>query len=84
VCVSNVRGPEEALHVDGRTVESVVGFVPPPPGVPIGIVVQSYAGGVSLTCNADKNVVPDSDKFLGYVLEEYLRVGEKYNAEIGR
>ena len=38
--LSNVRGPDFPLHYDGRKVESVAGFLPPPPGCPIGIIVQ--------------------------------------------
>jgi hypothetical protein len=54
--------------------ESAAGFLPLPPGIPIGVVVQSYAGAVSRTVNAEKWAVPDADKFLGWVLEECGRL----------
>ena len=31
---------------------------------------------ISLTCNADARVVPDADKFLGWVLEEVVAVAQ--------
>ena len=76
VCVvSNVRVPvEDKLHLNGRPIESMCGFLPLPPGVPIGIVVQSYAGAISLTVTADNRAVPDADKFLFWILEEYEKL----------
>jgi len=52
-------------------VESVAGFIPLPPGVPVGVVVQSYAGSMSLSLNAERYAIPDPDKFLKWVVEEY-------------
>ena len=69
--VSNVRGPPKPLHVKGRLISSVYGFVPLPPGIPIGIVVSSYAGNVKLALSAEPWAVPDGDQFLVYVLDEY-------------
>ncbi len=39
--------------------------------------MQSYAGTVSLTVNAKRWAVPDADKFLGWVLDEYGRLHEE-------
>jgi len=71
VAITNSRGYEEKVHINGRTVESMVGFIPLPPGLPVGVVVQSYGSVISLTVNAEKWAVPDADKFLSWVLEEY-------------
>lgn len=78
VCVvSNVRSPASLkLHYNGRPVESMAGFLPLPPDVPIGVVVQSYQGAISLTVTADKRAVPDADQFLCWVLEEYQRLND--------
>jgi len=35
--------------------------------------VQSYAGTMSLSVTAEKYAVPDADKFLRWVLDEYQR-----------
>jgi hypothetical protein len=44
--------------------------------VPIGVVVSSYAGSISLTLTAEPWAVPDGDQFLSFVLEEYLTLLE--------
>lgn len=76
VCVvSNVRVPvSDKLHLNGRPIESICGFLPLPPGVPIGVVVQSYAGEISLTVTADTRAVPDADRFMYWLLEEYEKL----------
>ena len=62
--------------MNGMTVESAHGFLPLPPGIPIGVVVQSYAGVMSLSVTAEKWAVPDPDKFLRWCLDEYSRLLE--------
>ena len=74
--VSNNRGAPKHIHVGGRRVESIHGFVPLPPGIPIGVVVMSYAGNINLTLTAEPWAVPDADQFLAWILEEYLRLLE--------
>jgi hypothetical protein len=71
VVVTNVRGPETLAHIDGRTVETNLGFLPLPPGVPIGMVVMSYNQRITLTVMAEPWAVPDADRFLAWVVEEY-------------
>jgi WS/DGAT C-terminal domain/Wax ester synthase-like Acyl-CoA acyltransferase domain len=78
--VTNVRGPPSAIHLGGRKVESFHGFVPLPPGVPVGVVVGSYDNRVTLTLAAEPWAVPDGDQFLSWVLEEYLRLVEAASA----
>ena len=70
--LSNVRGPSQCIHWNGRPVISMGGFVPLPPGMYVGVAVQSYNGTVSLTLNADKRVIPDADLFMEWILEEYV------------
>jgi len=74
VAISNNRGYEHKLHINGMTVESAAGFLPLPSGIPIGVVVQSYAGTMSLSVVAEKWAVPDGDKFLRWTLDEYRRL----------
>ena len=52
----------------------MAGFLPLPPGIPVGVVVMSYAGVVSLTVTAQPWAVPDADQFLVWMLEEYQRL----------
>lgn len=69
--VSNNRGPPQQVHLLGRTLEQSVGFVPLPPGIPIGVTIQSYAGDVNCTLCAEEWAVPDTDQFLVWMMEEY-------------
>lgn len=75
--VSNTRGYHKKLHINGMAVESAAGFLPLPPGIPIGIVVQSYAGVMSLSIAAEKWAVPDADKFLRWTVDEYQRLRDE-------
>lgn len=74
VAISNNRGYNKKLHINGMMVQSAAGFLPLPPGIPIGVVVQSYAGQMSLSVTAEKYAVPDADKFLRWTLDEYQRL----------
>jgi hypothetical protein len=71
VAISNSRGYEQKVHINGRAVESMAGFYPLPPGLPVGVLVQSYGNVVSLSVTAEKWAVPDADQFLKWVVEEY-------------
>jgi len=71
VVVSNSRGLTKKVHINGRPVESMVGFIPLPPGLPVGVSILSYDSVVSLSVSAEKWAVPDADKFLGWILDEY-------------
>ena len=70
VALSNVRGPPAALTLCGARVDAC-GFVPPPPGVPVGVGLASVGGALTLTVNADARAIPDARAFLGRVLDEY-------------
>ena len=74
--VTNVRGYPKAMHYQGREVESVYGFIPIPPGIPIGVVVQSYNGKMTLSLTAESWAVPDGDQFMAWALEEYMALVE--------
>lgn len=81
VVVTNVRGPETAAHLGGRKVEANLGFLPLPPGVPIGLVVMSYDQKITLTVMAEPWAVPDADRFLTWVVEEYQELVQEAQAE---
>ena len=59
------------VHLDGRRVEGSMGFLPLPSGIPIGVVVSSYANKLMLTVMAEPWAVPDADLFLSWIVEEY-------------
>ena len=82
VAVSNVRGPAQPLHLLGRPIQAIVGFVPPPPGTPVGVFAGSYNGALSLSANVDPEYVPDAQRFVDDVLEawEQLAAAERRRA----
>jgi len=72
--ITNTRGFPMKVHINGRSVEAVAGFLPLPPGIPVGVVIQSYNDMISISLTAEKWAIPDADRFLGWVLEEYENV----------
>lgn len=72
--VSNVRGFPFEVHWLGRKVKFISAFLPLPPGIPIGVMLQSYNGNISFSLSTDKKVVPDDDQFAGWMIEEYERI----------
>ncbi len=79
--VTNVRGPEHIIHMEGRPVHAVLGFLPLPAGVPVGLVVKSYNNKISLTVTAEEFAVPDAEQFLGWCKEEYEFLKQRADAE---
>jgi hypothetical protein len=75
--VTNIRGSPDYVHMGGRRVDSIYGFVPLPPGIPVGVVVSTYAGSMGLTVTAEPYAVPDANRFMSWVLEEYLSLLNK-------
>jgi hypothetical protein len=80
--VSNVRGFPFKVHWLGRPVEFLSAFLPLPPGIPIGVCVQSYDGEITFTVTADKRVVPDADKFANWMIEEYHKLRKEVESKI--
>lgn len=72
--ISNVRGWPFSTHWLGKRVKYLTAFMPLPPGVPIGVMVQSYSGDISFSINADRRAVPDAEKFADWMLDEYKRL----------
>ena len=52
--MSNVVGPDKAMHIGGREIKQIVGFLPPPPGCPLGVAVTSYCDELQLSVNANR------------------------------
>jgi hypothetical protein len=75
--VSNVKGFPFKTHWNGRRNEVLCAFLPLPPGIPIGCVIQSYGGEVSFSIDADKRAVPDAGQFADWMLLEYERLKQE-------
>lgn len=72
--ISNIKGWPIHVHWLGRKVGFLCAFLPLPPCIPIGVVIQSYDGNVSFSINADKRAVPDANMFAMWMLEEYQKM----------
>ncbi|MEZ5159015.1 MAG: wax ester/triacylglycerol synthase family O-acyltransferase [Candidatus Nanopelagicales bacterium] len=67
---TNLRGPQEPVHIAGRTVEDIVPIAVNPGNVTVSFDVLSYAGGVVITVVADPAAVPDLDRLAGFLDEQ--------------
>ena len=72
--ISNVKGWPFHVHWSGRKVHSLVAFLPLPPAVPIGVVVQSYNSEICFSINADSRAVPEANKFANWMEKEYEKM----------
>jgi hypothetical protein len=75
--ISNVHGFPKKIHLMARSVEVLCAFLPLPPRIPIGLFITSYDGKVIISLNADKRIVPDGDRFLDFMIEEYEALHEE-------
>ncbi len=64
---TNLRGPQEPVHIAGRTVEEIVPIAVNPGNVTVSFDVLSYAGGLVITAVADPDAVPDVDRLAGFL-----------------
>ncbi len=68
--ISNVKGTEEALHYGGVLCESMIGFVPPPNSIGLGIAITSYRGQVFVSVLSDVAVLPEPRRLLNLITAE--------------
>ena len=68
--VTNVRGSEKSYFYEGREVRRLIGFIPPPDGVPIGVAISSLAGQVNISVKADRGLIRDPMKFVQFIHDE--------------
>ena len=70
--ISYVHGFPFQLHWKGTPIKSLAPFLPLPPRVKIGVGVFSYDGKIVISVtSSDVRVVPDTCRFLDFMLEEY-------------
>lgn len=74
-CVfTNVRGFDEPIHFKGKKVLKFSGFVPPPPGVSLGVACGSIYGKVSFSVSADLSLLgKDSSRDLAEYYDGEIR-----------
>lgn len=70
--ISNVMGYPFEIHWRSMPIKLLCAFLPLPPKISIGLLVTSYNGQIILSVeSADDRVVPDTEVFLDFMLEEY-------------
>jgi len=65
--VTNVPGPQVPIHLLGARMTEIYPLVPLVEGVGLGIALFSYAGRLHWGVNADYELVPDLDRFIGFL-----------------
>ena len=70
--ISNVMGYPFEIHWRSMPIKLLCAFLPLPPKIHIGLLVTSYNGQIILSVeSANGRVVPDAEKFIEFMLEEY-------------
>lgn len=71
--VSNVVGHPSPLKIFGASCTLMMGFVPAPNGIAVGIGILSYSNGLYLSVNCDCGFTAASPRVLLEAIEEELR-----------
>jgi WS/DGAT/MGAT family acyltransferase len=74
--MTNVPGPQEQLHLDGRRIQNVMPWVPRAGRIGMGVSVFSYNGEVRLGVACDANLVPDPDTIIEGFEAEFDRLAD--------
>lgn len=69
VAITNVPGPSEPLYALGTQMQSVFLSVPPMDGVGLCMGAISYAGTLTINVTSCREMMPDVEKFTGYMRE---------------
>ncbi|ETV68897.1 hypothetical protein, variant 1 [Aphanomyces astaci] len=77
VAISNVRGPPHVMYFGGHALESLNGYVPPPPHVNMGIAIYSMADALGVSVQVDANVFRRPERFLVYLKREYVELQKR-------
>jgi diacylglycerol O-acyltransferase / wax synthase len=72
--VTNVPGPLRKLHLAGNRIEKMMFWVPKTGSLGLGISLFSYAGEVMIGLSADRKLVPDPGRLIGFFHEELYSV----------
>ncbi len=70
--VSNLPGPQQALHIAGARTENMTFFPPQAGHIGIGISLIGYAGHLTAGLSADTHRIADPERFIGR-LQKALR-----------
>tara|TARA_R110001599_G_scaffold353870_1_gene601342 strand:+ start:129709 stop:131232 length:1524 start_codon:yes stop_codon:yes gene_type:complete len=79
-CISNVAGPDFPLYCAGARMVDYYGLGVLTPGMGIFHLVFSYAGTISLSVLADRDIMPDPENYHDFLVESYTEI---YLAVVG-
>lgn len=83
--ISNVHGFPFEVHWKGMPIKSLAPFLPLPPNVKIGVGVFSYDGRIVVSVvSSDERIVPDTCRFLDFMLKEYEEIRKEVSKLKGR
>jgi WS/DGAT/MGAT family acyltransferase len=69
--ITNVPGPRNELYLGGARLLNIFGMAPVIDGLGLIIVVTSYAGHLTISANAARNLLPDMDNLLTGLRSSY-------------
>ncbi len=79
--MTNVPGPQEQLHMEGRRVQHVMPWVPRAGHIGLGVSIFSYNDEVRLGIACDAHLVPDPDTIIEGFEAEFDRLAHDLDSE---
>ena len=79
--MTNVPGPQEQLHLDGRRVQHVMPWVPRAGRIGLGVSVFSYNGTVRIGVACDAHLIPNPDTIVDGFEAEVDRLAADLSSE---
>ncbi len=64
VVLTNIRGSETKSYICGREVKDIVGLVPPPSGVGLGVAIFSHNGKITVSFVTDDKLIHDPENLI--------------------
>lgn len=83
--ISNVPGPREPMYVGNGRVTNWLSSGQLPESIGLNITAWSYVDTLNISLMADQTVVPDGDKFIGYIetaIQEYRDTPEQVDQKV--
>ena len=71
---SNVRGPDEALHLAGAPISQLLFFVPQTGSIGTGVSMFSYNNDVQFAVIADRQLIPEPGELVQIIRKEFDRL----------